>query len=84
MWNSILDVLVKKAKDGVDVRVIHDDMGCIAMLPSNYPKTLESIGIKCIASQVVPESELQSKQAKQFGCDVDYNVYTKKANPNRN
>ena len=24
-------------------------MGCIAMLPSNYPKTLESIGIKCIA-----------------------------------
>ena len=49
MWNSILDVLVKKAKDGVDVRVIYDDMGCIAMLPSNYPKTLESIGIKCIA-----------------------------------
>lgn len=39
------------------------------------------LGIKCIASQIVPESELQSKQAKQFGCDVDYNVYTKKANP---
>lgn len=37
--------------------------------------------IKCIASQAVPESELQSDQAKQFGCDVDYNVYTKKANP---
>ena len=55
MWNSILDVLVKKAKDGVDVRVIYDDMGCIAMLPSNYPKTLESIGIKCIAfNQVKP------------------------------
>jgi hypothetical protein len=39
------------------------------------------LGIKCVASQVVPASELQSKQAKEFGCSVDYNVYTKKANP---
>lgn len=39
------------------------------------------LGIKCIASQTVPESELQSDQAKRFGCDIDYNVYTRKANP---
>lgn len=37
--------------------------------------------IKCVASQTVPEEELQSKQAKMFGCDIDYNVYTKKSNP---
>ena len=49
MWNGILDILEEKAKDGVDVRVIYDDMGCIAMLPSYYPKVLESKGIKCIA-----------------------------------
>lgn len=47
-----------------------------------YIKNINSdLGIKCIASQVVPESELQSDQAKLFGCDIDYNVYTKKANP---
>lgn len=39
------------------------------------------LGIKCIASQTVPASELQSDQAKLFGCDVDYNAYTMKANP---
>lgn len=39
------------------------------------------LGIKCIASQVVPKSELQSPQAKLFGCDVDYNVYTDAPNP---
>lgn len=39
------------------------------------------LGIKCAASQTVPTSELQSDQAKLFGCDVDYNAYTMKANP---
>lgn len=39
------------------------------------------LGIKCAASQVVPESELQSEQARMFGCDIDYNAYTMKANP---
>lgn len=39
------------------------------------------LGIKCIASQVVPKRELQSKQAKEFGCSIDYNVYTEGANP---
>lgn len=39
------------------------------------------LGIKYIASQTVPKSELQSDQAKLFGCDVDYNAYTMKANP---
>ena len=33
MWNTILDVLEEKAKEGVDVRVIYDDMGCILTLP---------------------------------------------------
>lgn len=49
MWQGILDILEEKAKEGLDVRVIYDDMGCISMLPSNYPKFLETKGIKCIA-----------------------------------
>lgn len=39
------------------------------------------LGIKCSASEKVPTSELQSDQAKLFGCSVDYNVYTEKPNP---
>lgn len=47
MWNSILDILAAKAKKGVDVRIIYDDMGCLLLLPYNYSKKLESMGIKC-------------------------------------
>ena len=45
MWNTILDVLEEKAKEGVDVRVIYDDMGCILTLPTGYEKTLREKGI---------------------------------------
>ena len=47
MWNSILDVLKRKVKQGVEVRLIYDDLGCIMTLPKNYDKYLEKFGIKC-------------------------------------
>lgn len=55
MWNGILDVLKDKASKGVDVRILYDDMGSIAMLSTKYPKELESYGIKCIPfNKVMP------------------------------
>lgn len=36
MWNTILDILEEKVKEGVDVRVMYDDVGCIFNLPSHY------------------------------------------------
>ena len=48
MWQSILDILVSKVKEGVDVRVMYDDAGCIGTLKNHYDKELESMGIKCI------------------------------------
>lgn len=47
MWDSILEILKRKAAEGVDVRVMYDGMGSMTLLPKNYPKTLESYGIKC-------------------------------------
>lgn len=46
MWNSILDILIKKVKQGVDVRVMYDDFGTIANLPKGYKETLEGYGIQ--------------------------------------
>ena len=48
MWNSILEILEEKAANGVDVRVIYDDLGCLALLDESYNKTLNKKGIKCI------------------------------------
>lgn len=47
MWNAVLDILADKVKQGVDVRVIYDDIGCLLKLPFGYDKKLESMGIKC-------------------------------------
>lgn len=56
MWDSILEVLVKKVKAGVDVRVIYDDFGCISKLPRKYNEKLENLGIKCVVFNPVGPS----------------------------
>ncbi len=48
MWDSILKLLIAKAKEGVDIRIIWDGMGCMSTLPKNYDKVLEGLGIKCM------------------------------------
>lgn len=48
MWNSILEILEEKASQGVDVRVMYDDLGCISTLENSYPKKLEQKKIKCV------------------------------------
>ena len=45
MWGEILQVLKEKAAQGVDVRLIYDDFGCIRHLPSGYPRLLQEFGI---------------------------------------
>ena len=48
MWNSILEILQKKAKEGVEVRLIYDDLGCFLLLPYDYEKKLAGMGIRCV------------------------------------
>lgn len=46
MWDSILEILKEKVKEGIEIRLIYDDLGCIVNLPNNYDKYLDSLGIK--------------------------------------
>ena len=49
MWESILEILERKAKEGLDVRVIYDDMGSFFTLPGTYTEKMEARGIKCLS-----------------------------------
>lgn len=46
MFNHILKVLEQKVEEGVDVRILYDDFGCMAKLSRKYYKKLEKKGIK--------------------------------------
>ena len=60
-WNSILDILKEKAASGLDIRIIYDDIGCMATLPGNYDKLLRSCGI-----QATPFSRLKGNADSEF------------------
>lgn len=47
MWQTILNILEKKAKEGVDVRLIYDGFGCLTTLPYKYDQEMRRRGIKC-------------------------------------
>lgn len=46
MWNGILDILREKVSQGLNVRVLYDDVGCFFTLPKDYCKQLQSYGIQ--------------------------------------
>lgn len=55
MWDGILEILKEKVKDGVDVRLIYDDIGSIGTLPMGYFKKMRSAGIKCVVfNRLIP------------------------------
>jgi cardiolipin synthase len=47
MLDPIMSILEQKAREGLDVRIMYDDLGCFMTLPSDYHKHLEQKGIKC-------------------------------------
>ena len=55
MWGRILEILARKAAQGVDVRVMYDGTCEFSTLPRDYPKRLEALGIKCkVFSPITP------------------------------
>ncbi len=48
LWDKVFDILKRKAAQGVDVRVIYDDIGSSLGRPPHLEKELRKYGIRCI------------------------------------
>ena len=60
-WDSILDILKRKAAEGVEIKVLYDDIGCMMTLPGDYHRTLRKWGIEAI-----PFSRLRGNADSEF------------------
>ncbi len=49
MWDSMVDILARKAAQGVDVRVLYDDLGSISTFTGLDAEKLKKRGIRCVA-----------------------------------
>lgn len=79
MWDSILDVLRRKAAQGLDVRLIYDDMACIMRLPRDYAERMESVGIRCCTFhrfQPVPTGTLNNRDHRKICCIDGVTAFT--------
>ncbi|MBQ4585587.1 MAG: cardiolipin synthase [Clostridia bacterium] len=46
MWSTIKEKLIEKSRDGVDIRLIYDDFGCIDKITIREIRSLSRYGIK--------------------------------------
>lgn len=47
MTDAVFDILERKAREGVDVRLLYDDIGCFITLPQDFAEKLRRRGINC-------------------------------------
>ena len=47
MLDSIVSILERKAAEGLDIRLMYDDLGCFMSLPDDFKERMEEKGIKC-------------------------------------
>lgn len=48
MWDTVLNILKDKATQGVEIRLMYDDMGTISLLKHHYDDYLNTLGIKTV------------------------------------
>ena len=73
MWSEIREILARKAADGVDVRVIADDFGCIRRLSRRFPEQMKRDGIRAaVFHRFIPVlSALQNNRDHRKICVID-------------
>ena len=49
IWEEVSEILCRKAREGVDVRLIYDDMGSVSVLPKGMQRKMAQAGIKTLA-----------------------------------
>lgn len=79
MWNTILNILLEKVQQGVEIRVIYDDIGCLLKLPRDYDKQLEKMGIKCCKfNPLVPilSSRLSNRDHRKIAVIDGHTAFT--------
>lgn len=76
MWDPIFEILKEKVKEGVDVRFMYDDLGCIQTMPSNYYMVLAAAGIKVsVFNPFRPQFNMQMNYRDHRKiCVIDGNV----------
>ena len=47
MWGKVLEILERKVRQGVDVRLLYDGTCELTTLPEGYPQKMEALGIHC-------------------------------------
>lgn len=76
MWRTILDILISKAREGVTVRLMYDDIGCFVLLSRDYVKRMERYRIECrVFNRFRPLlSALQNNRDHRKICVIDGKV----------
>ena len=76
MWNPIFEILKEKVKEGVDVRFMYDDLGCIQTIPGNYYMQMALAGIKVsVFNPFRPQFNMQMNYRDHRKiCVIDGNV----------
>lgn len=84
LWQEIFNVLEEKVKEGVEVRILYDDFGCMTCLPKNFDKNMKNAGIKtAVFNKIKPvvNNFYMNYRNHQKICVVDGNIgYTGGAN----
>ena len=71
MWTAFRDVIVRKAQQGVQIRLIFDDWGCILQMPPHFDKYMEALhpNIKCLMfNHIIPffSMRLNNRDHRKF------------------
>jgi len=59
MWNTIYDILREKVAQGVEIRLMYDDLGSISTVPKGFDRAVRAAGIKlCVFNPFRPRASV--------------------------